>query len=80
VVDLRSVSAKEAGITIQVLASCLDFETTALKLIPSLVKLLHSGNKILADIGHMTVLGILNYVSSTKIHQALQQEMAVSKS
>ena len=66
------MSAKEAGVTIQVLASCLEFEQTALKLIPSLVKLLHSGNKILADIGHTTILGILNYISSTKLHQLLQ--------
>ena len=60
--DLRSVSAKEAGITIQVLARNLEFDSAALKLIPSLVKLLHCGNKILSDIGHQTIKGLLNVV------------------
>jgi hypothetical protein len=68
VVDLRSVSAKEAGVTIQTLASVLDFEPTALKLIPSLIKLLHSGNKILAEVSHTTLLGIINYIPSVRIH------------
>jgi hypothetical protein len=72
IADLRSVSAKEAGITIQVLASCLDFEPTALKLIPTIVKLLHCGHKILAEIGHSTMLGILNYFQSMRIHSLLQ--------
>ena len=79
VADLRSVSAKEAGTTIQILASCLDFEPTAFKLLPSLVKLVHSGHKILAEIGHTTILGILNFVNSVRIHQQLQQEISQSK-
>ena len=68
VADLRSVSAKEAGITIQVLASCLDFEPTAIKILPSLVKLVHCGHKILAENGHTTILGIMNYVNSSRVH------------
>ena len=50
--DLRSVSAREAGVTIQILARNLDFEATAIKLVPSLVKGLHNGNKILSEVGH----------------------------
>ena len=38
VTDLRSVSAREASNLICVLAMTLDFEPTAVKLIPTLVK------------------------------------------
>lgn len=54
--DLRSMSAKAAGVAIQVLAQNLgnDFEHLALKLITkeALLKVVYSGNKTLADIGH----------------------------
>ena len=50
------MGAKAAGLAVQVLAQCLgnDFENLALKLIQKegLLKVLHNGNKTLADIGH----------------------------
>lgn len=67
VTDLRSVSAKEAGITIQVLSGYPDFEPIAVKLIPTLVKQLQSGNKLLAEVGHTSILGILTQIASQKV-------------
>lgn len=64
--DLRSVSAREAGVTIQVIAAnCQhEFDHTAVKLIPHLVKVLHSGNKLLADVGHQAIKGIIKTVEN----------------
>ena len=74
------MSAKEAGITIQVLSSYPDFEPIAAKLIPTLVKQLQSGNKILAEVGHTSILGILTQIPSTKIQNCLCTEFGNSKS
>lgn len=69
--DLRSMGAKGAHTTIQVLAQSFgnDFETLALKLVTkdSLLKVLHSGNKTLADHAHQSILGILNHVCVPKL-------------
>jgi hypothetical protein len=78
--DLRSVSAREAGTTIQVLARTLDFENTAVKLIPTLVKQMQNGNKILAEVGNQALLGILLSIESPRIHSALQHEITISRS
>ena len=69
------MGAKAAGVAIQTLAQCLgnDFENLALKLIrkDALIKVLHNGNKTLAEIGHFAVLGILNHVCVPKLIQIL---------
>ena len=82
--DLRSMSAKAAGLAIQTLALNFgnDFEFLALKLITkdTLIKVLHNGNKTLADVGHQAILGILNNVCVPKLIGRLQQEMIGSKS
>ena len=78
------MGAKGAHTTIQVLAQSFgnDFETLALKLVTkdSLLKVLHSGNKTLADHAHQSILGILNHVCVPKLISRLQAEMANSKS
>lgn len=78
------MSAKAASQAIQVLAQNLgnDFEVLALKLITkeALIKVLHSGNKMLAEFAHHAVLGILNHVCVPKLIQKLQSEMLNSKS
>jgi hypothetical protein len=67
---LRSASAKEAGKTISILAQCLgdDFEQLAYKFISkdSLFKLLHNGNKVLAEVANTTIVNILNSVCLSK--------------
>ena len=68
VTDLRSVSAREAGNLICVLAMTLDFEPTAIKLVPTLVKQMQSGNKILADVGNQAMQGIITSIESARIH------------
>lgn len=82
--DLRSLSAKSAGLAIQTLSQCLgnDFETLALKLInkDGLIKAISNANKTLADIGHQTMLNILNHVCVPKIISRMQVEMLNSKS
>ena len=59
-----------------------DFEASALKLCrqENLIKLLHSGNKILAEVGHLVVLGIVHNVCSLKLIANLSSEMAASRS
>lgn len=65
------MSAKAAGLAIQTLAQNLgnDFEMLALKLITkdALLKVLHSGNKTLADLAHHAILSILNHVCVPKL-------------
>jgi len=69
--DLRSISAKAASISIQVLSQVLgnDFEQLALKLIQkdALLKVLSSGNKTLSDLAHQAILSILNHVCVPKL-------------
>ncbi|CDW90677.1 clip-associating protein [Stylonychia lemnae] len=81
--DLRSASAREAGKTIQIMAQVLqdDFEGIANKLITkdSLIKLVHCGTKVLAEIGNQTIISILNYVCVPKVIQKFQEEMKTSK-
>lgn len=45
-----------------------DFEQLSLKYVSkdSLLKLLHSGSKVLAEIGHSTILAILHNVCAPK--------------
>ena len=78
------MSAKQASVAIQVLAQCLgnDFEVLAHKLITkeALIKVLHSGNKMLAEFAHHAMLGILNHVCVPKLISRLQTEMLGSKS
>ena len=68
--DLRSAITKEAGKTIQILAQIMgeDFESLSLKFLSkdSLIKLLHSGTKMLAENGHQTILGVLHNVCVPK--------------
>jgi hypothetical protein len=45
-----------------------------------LLKVLHNGNKTLADIGHNATLGIINHVCAPKIIARLPIEFAGSKS
>ena len=71
VLDLRSVSAKEAGRTIQIMAQCLqnDFEQIAYKFIQkgeSLIKLIHNGTKMLAEVGNQTIIHIITNVYAPK--------------
>ena len=79
VLDLRSATAKEAGIAIQMLAEAMniEFEQTAFKLAAkeTLGKLMHNGTKILAEIGASTLISIVINVCSIKIIQRLQQEL-----
>jgi hypothetical protein len=69
--DLRSLSAKSAGLAIQTLSQCLgnDFEYLALKLVTKdgLIKVLSNGNKTLVEIGVMTMMNILNHVCVPKL-------------
>lgn len=46
----------------------------------ALIKVLHSGNKMLAEFAHHSILGILNHVCVPKLIQKLQVEMLNSKS
>ena len=75
VLCLRSQNAKEAGLAIQMLAEALqdDFESAAFRLFTkdALVKLMHAGKHILAEIGTNTVVGILRNVCSAKVIQRL---------
>ena len=59
-----------------------DFESAAYKLFnrDSLVKLLHNGKHILAEIGTHTVIGILHNVCSVKVIQELVRELMASRS
>ena len=61
--DLRSAITKEAGKSILVLAQSLgnDFDLLANKLISkdSLIKVLHNGNKVLAEVGFSTMESII---------------------
>lgn len=65
------MSAKAASVSIQVLAQNLgnDFEILALKIITKegLIKVLHSGNKTLAEQAHFAILSILNHVCVPKL-------------
>jgi hypothetical protein len=78
------MSAKAAGVAIQVLAQNLgnDFEHLALKLITkeALLKVVYSGNKTLADIAHQTMLTILNHVCVPKLIPRMHVEMSNNKS
>lgn len=79
VLCLRSQVAKEAGTCIQMLAEALgdDFESAAFRLLSkdALLKLMHAGKHILAEIGTTTVVGILRNVLSSKVVQRLAQEI-----
>mmetsp|Transcript_13087 Transcript_13087/g.17721 ORF Transcript_13087/g.17721 Transcript_13087/m.17721 type:complete len:106 (+) Transcript_13087:655-972(+) len=59
-----------------------DFESAAYRMLTKdgLVKLMHAGKHILAEIGTSTVIGILRNVCSTKVVQRLSQEMQDSRS
>ena len=52
-----------------------DFESAAYKLMQKegLIKLMHSGTKILAEVALNSVIGILNNVCSAKVVQNLAQ-------
>ena len=65
--DLRSTSAREAGVTIQVLARSLDFESAAVKMLPSLVKLIQVANKILSEVGHQVIKAILMNTDTSRL-------------
>lgn len=54
-----------------------DFESAAFRLFANnaLLKLMHAGKHILAEIGTSTVLGILHNVCSSKVLQRLATEM-----
>jgi len=45
-----------------------------------LVKLMHAGKSILAEIGTIAIVGILHNVCSAKVIQRLAQEMQDSRS
>ena len=55
----------------------VDFESAAYKLLTKdgLIKLLHNGKHILAEIGFTTVVGILHNVCSVKVVSRLADEM-----
>ena len=59
-----------------------EFESAAYRLITKdgLVKLMHAGKHILAEIGTSTIVGILRNVCSTKVVSRLAQEMQDSRS
>lgn len=84
ILDLRSATAKEAGIAIQLLAEAMsiDFEAVGYKLIGKdhLSKLMHSGTKILAEIGASALISIVMNVHSVKIIQRLNTELSESRS
>jgi|TARA_B110000305_G_C19317702_1_gene577337 hypothetical protein len=65
------MGAKAAGLAIQTLAQNLgnDFEMLALKLMTkdTLLKVLHTANKTLADHAHNSILSILNHVCVPKL-------------
>lgn len=65
------MSAKSASTAIQVMAQCFgnDFESLSLKLITKecLIKVLHNGNKTLADHAHLAISCILNHVCVPKL-------------
>jgi hypothetical protein len=81
--DLRSLSAKSAGLAIQVLAQCLgnDFETLALKLVTKdgLIKVVSNANKTLSEVGHQSMLNILNHVCVPKLISRMQADMMNTK-
>ena len=60
----------------------IDFESAAYKLLnkEALVKLIHSGKHILAEIGTSAIVSILNNVCSAKVVQRLSEEMQQSRS
>lgn len=68
--DLRSAIVKKACSTVDLMAIELgnSFETAAERYLSAncLLKLILSGNKILAEAGHQTVLIILRNVTSSK--------------
>lgn len=84
VLCLRSQNAKEAGAAIQMLAEALGdgFESAAFRLFTkdALVKLTHVGKHILAEIGTVTIIGVLRNVCSDKVIQRLAKEMQESRS
>jgi len=84
VLCLRSQNAKEAGNSIQMLAEALgdEFESAAFRLLTkdALIKLIHAGKHILAEIGTTTIIGILRNVCSSKVIQRLASEMQESRS
>jgi len=59
-----------------------DFESAAFRMITKdgLVKLMHAGKSILAEIGTIAIVGILHNVCSAKVIQRLAQEMQDSRS
>lgn len=81
--DLRSISAKEAGLTVVTLAEVMaqEFENIGSKLLTkdTLFKLLHNGNKTLAEIGHSVIICLLHNVCSPKYVELLSKEMSTSK-
>jgi hypothetical protein len=82
--DLRSVSAKEAGNAVVVLTECMadGFEQIGFKLLgkDNLVKLLHNGNKMLSEIGNSVIICLLHNVCSPRYVEMLQKEMGATKS
>eukprot|EP00347_Sterkiella_histriomuscorum_P005558 403356151 len=81
--DLRSASAREAGKTIQIMAQVMqnDFEPFVNKFISkdSLIKLLHNGTKVLAEVGNQTITALIYNTVAPKIIQKFQEELKVSK-
>ena len=60
----------------------IDFESAAYKLLTKdgIVKLMHSGKHILAEIGTSAVTSILHNVCSVKVVQRLTEEMMATRS
>lgn len=71
VLCLRSQNAKEAGAAISMMAETLgdDFESAAYRLLTKdgLMKLIHAGKHILAEIGTTAIVSILRNVCSGKV-------------
>ena len=82
--DLRSSNAKEAGFCIQMLAEAMgdDFESAAYKLLQkeALMKVMHAGKTILAEIGFHATIAILNNVCSEKVIKNLTVQCMESRS
>lgn len=57
-----------------------DFEHAAIQMIPSLVKVIHSGNKILAEVGHQVIKGCIQHSPSGRILEALLSELHKTRS
>ena len=55
----------------------IDFESAAYKLVnkDALIKLMHNGKHILAEIGTSSMISILNNVCSAKVVQKLAEEV-----